>query len=179
MNKDSKTNKKLLIAGLLVLCFCLAVGLFVHLGGMGGVVAAPATADDPPEETPVSVTEIIPTPDGTTVPATIVPQTTVPPVTAPPTEENQPTDRVKTPEEAAPPEPPVVEDEVELTNPTQPPTYTPEQTQPSAQPSSPQGGERNSNGDIWMPGFGWVPYGGENSQGTAPNAGTGDPVGDM
>lgn len=40
-------------------------------------------------------------------------------------------------------------------------------------------GEPPSEGAIYVPGFGWVEYEGENSHGVAPNAGTGDIIGDM
>ncbi len=40
-------------------------------------------------------------------------------------------------------------------------------------------GEPPSEGAIYVPGFGWVEYEGPNSHGTAPNAGTGDIIGDM
>ena len=180
MNKESKTNKRLLIAGLFALCLCLAVALFVHLGNMGGEAADPQITDPPPDSELVSVAEIEPATEPTTEPDLAPEPVEVPPVTTPQAEESQPTDRPKTPEEATPPEPPVVEDETEVTNPAQPPAYTPEQTQPSAQPSSTQGGDTNSSGQASVPGLGWVTSPDEpNTQGTAPNAGTGDPVGDM
>ena len=49
----------------------------------------------------------------------------------------------------------------------------------SPEPEQPQGGETRSDGAVYVPGFGWVPYEGENSTETAPNAGTGKPVGEM
>lgn len=40
-------------------------------------------------------------------------------------------------------------------------------------------GEPPSEGAIYVPGFGWIEYEGENSYDIAPNAGTGDIIGDM
>lgn len=48
----------------------------------------------------------------------------------------------------------------------------------SVQKDDPKG-EPPSEGAIYVPGFGWVEYEGPNSHGTAPNAGTGDIIGDM
>lgn len=48
----------------------------------------------------------------------------------------------------------------------------------SSQKDDPKG-EPPSEGAIYVPGFGWVEYEGPNSHGTAPNAGTGDIIGDM
>lgn len=176
MNKESKNNKKLLIAGLSALCLCLVVGLFAYLGGMGGEVADPEIIDMLPDATPVSVAEIEPVTEPATTPDVIEVQ----PIITPQEDSTQEADRVKTPEEATPPESPLVEDEEELVNPAQTPTYTPEQTQPSANSGTPQGGDTNSSGQVWVPGFGWVtPTNEPNTQETAPNAGTGDPVGDM
>lgn len=172
MKKESKNNKKLLAIGLAALCVCLVVGLFYYLGGMGGKLSGPEVIDTPQQDNPASVAEITP-PES--VPATIPAPSEV---QTPQADEAGRSDRPKSPEEAVPPEPPQVENEDDLKNPEQPPEYTPEQTQPSA--NTPQGGDTNGNGQVWVPGFGWVtPSGEPNTQGTAPNAGTGDPVGDM
>lgn len=173
MKKEIKNKKKLLVIGLAALCCCLVVGLFVYLGGMGGKAPDTIATDLAQEDNSASVPDIA-------IPENDAPDISVPAAIQADTPASEPdTDRPKTPEDAVPPEPPAVENEEDLQNAEQPPAYTPEQTEPSAQPSGPQGGDINGNGEIWVPGFGWVPYGGENSQGTAPNAGTGDPVGDM
>lgn len=58
----------------------------------------------------------------------------------------------------------------------EPPKSTPKPTQPD----TPKSGDRNDKGEIYVPGFGWVEDSGEdNTQEEAPNAGTGDPIGDM
>lgn len=88
-------------------------------------------------------------------------------------------EKPKTPGEATPPAPPKVTDEKALTDPSKPPEYTPEQTKPGTKASTPKGGEKK-DGKIYVPGFGWVEdKGGGVKVETAPNAGTGEPVGDM
>lgn len=174
MKKELKNRKKLLVIGLAALCCCLAVGLFVYLGGMGGKAPDAITADPAREDTGVSVPDIAtPEPD--------TPDISVPAVVQADNPTGEPAaDRPKSPKDAVPPEPPTVENEEDLQNPEQPPEYAPEQTQPSANTGTPQGGDTNGNGQVWVPGFGWMtPNGEPNTQGTAPNAGTGDPVGDM
>lgn len=53
----------------------------------------------------------------------------------------------------AEPEKPTVEDESQLTDPTKEPEYA-----PPAEPkdTTPKGGEKNSSGQVYLPGFGWV-----------------------
>ncbi len=75
-------------------------------------------------------------------------------------------------------------DEIETTlileNPTPPPKPEPP-SQPKPQTEkTPKSGDRNDNGDIFVPGFGWISdNGGGNIVTIAPNAGTGDIVGIM
>lgn len=79
----------------------------------------------------------------------------------------------KTPEEAKPPvEPPNSKiDSSTSENTDKNVNKKPEQTT--------QDEEIRSDGSVFVPGFGWIPNEGENSTGTAPNAGTGKPVGEM
>lgn len=56
----------------------------------------------------------------------------------------------------------------------------PKEHNPQQGTGNPQGGEKRSDGAIYVPGFGWIEDSGEtNSTTVAPNAGTGDAVGDM
>ena len=176
MKKEARNKKKLLVFGLAALCCCLVVGLFVYLGGMGGKAPGTIPTDQAQEDNSATVPDIV-----TPGPESQTPDISVPAaIQAGNSASNPATDRPKTPEDAVPPEPPAVENEEDLQNTEQPPEYTPEQTEPSANTGTPQGGDTNGNGQVWVPGFGWMtPNGEPNTQGTAPNAGTGDPVGDM
>ncbi len=71
-------------------------------------------------------------------------------------------------------EPPVEQENGE------PKEYNPQPEQTQQGTGNPQGGEKRSDGAIYVPGFGWIEDSGEaNSTTVAPNAGTGDAVGDM
>lgn len=93
--------------------------------------------------------------------------------------QSKPSDgKPKTPAEATPPETPGNVTQNDNGTNSSPDSSTTAPANP--EPDTPQGGETNSSGAIYVPGFGWVEDSGEeNSQGTAPNAGTGDVVGDM
>lgn len=69
----------------------------------------------------------------------------------------EPTTKPKTKEEAvSPTEKPKVNEEKDSSNPSKPPEYTEEQTNPSKESSTPQSGDKRSDGAIFVPGFGWV-----------------------
>lgn len=71
-------------------------------------------------------------------------------------------------------EPPVEQENGE------PKEHNPQPEQSQQGTGNPQGGEKRSDGAIYVPGFGWIEDSGEaNSTTVAPNAGTGDAVGDM
>ncbi len=76
------------------------------------------------------------------------------------------------------PEKPSIEDEGQLTDPKKPPEYT-----PPAEPkdTTPKGGDKNSSGQVYLPGFGWVtPSGSEgHSVGNQGDALSGEKVGIM
>lgn len=87
----------------------------------------------------------------------------------------------KSPEEATPPsEPPedTPESDIPIENPDAGGQCQPEHT-PQPEAEQPQGGEKQ-NGQIYVPGFGWIEdHGGGSEVHEAPNAGTGKPVGEM
>lgn len=89
--------------------------------------------------------------------------------------------KTKKPEEATPPaEPPkdAPESSVPIENPDAGGQCQPEHT-PQPEAEQPQGGEKQ-NGQIYVPGFGWIEdHGGGSEVHEAPNAGTGKPVGEM
>lgn len=194
MKKDYNSKKKATIAALSLVAVCLVVGLFYFVGNMGNEPPLP-TESKPPIETEVIVPEIktdvkpesTPTEGNTAADSTDK---------STDTDVEKPSDgKPKTPEQATPPtEQPKTEDGKDR---TPPPAesgkdheftpedsdkkleYKPEQTQPDSKPDQPQGGDTRPDGSVYVPGFGWVEDEGENSQGSAPNAGTGKPVGDM
>ncbi len=43
-----------------------------------------------------------------------------------------------------------------MENPEQPPQYEPEETEPEQKPEEPAGGDTNENGQIYVPGFGYM-----------------------
>ncbi len=72
-------------------------------------------------------------------------------------EEGADAGKPKTKEEAeAPKEKPQVEETAEEGNPDEPPQYAPEVTNPDPKPEEPSGGSTNENGQIYVPGFGYV-----------------------
>lgn len=56
----------------------------------------------------------------------------------------------------APAETPAPQDNTAVTNPAKPPEYKPEDTVKTTEPSSPKAGDKNDKGQVWFPGFGWV-----------------------
>ncbi|WP_152547732.1 DUF6550 family protein [Paenibacillus ehimensis] len=81
-----------------------------------------------------------------------------------------------------PPKPKVKEPEKKQ-SPSSPPVYEEKETEPNKQASQPKVGDKNSKGQVYFPGFGWVEDQGGGSQGTSVgNKGdqlTGNKVGSM
>lgn len=80
-------------------------------------------------------------------------------------------DKPKTPAEATPPAdpPPAAQDNPDPSDPI-----------PAVPDTTPKSGDTNNKGEIYVPGFGWIPNeGGGIEYEEAPNAGTGDILGDM
>lgn len=176
MDWDFYKKKRMVAAGLCTAVVLLAGGVFFLLGGSGGTTTAASGAAETTEyESTVMVPEITTemtlaaankvTPDteeepsetgpeavkdetGETEPESI-PQQTTPVVTRPAETEAA---RVRNPEEATPPASEVAAVPVE--NPDENGACQPEQGQPTAE--QPQGGDTNSDGMVYFPGFGYV-----------------------
>lgn len=182
MKKDYSTKKKAAIAALSIVAVCLAGGLFYYIGTMGGQPQETPVESTAPVESQVVVPEIKPeaTPkiaqtesntseaDPSKTPAEPSQETAAPAGTETP--QSKPSDgKPKSPTEATPPSDPPAKTNQGSGNSS---NSTQEQTQP-------QGGEKQ-DGKIYVPGFGWIDdEGGGSDVHEAPNAGTGEPVGDM
>lgn len=179
------TKKKLTIIALSLTAACLAGGLFYYVGTLGNSEpTTQPTQTPPPVESQVVVPEI--KPDNAQSSAD---NSGTPSVDG--DVQDKPSDgEPKTQEEATPPAYKPNDGNSsdnsshgttnpETNNPSKPPEYKPEQKEPNKKPDQPQGGDTKKDGSVYVPGFGWIEDEGENSQGTAPNAGTGKPVGDM
>ena len=195
MKNEYNKKKRIAITALSVVAICLAGGLFWYMGTLGNTQppAAQTESQSEPEPT-VTVPEI--KPESTTEPNTFSVETTPEPETTSKPEpesstaagavtgdvQTKPSEgKPKSPTEATPPaEPPkdTTESNIPVENPDESGQCQPEHT-PQPDADQPQGGETRSDGAVYVPGFGWVPYEGENSTETAPNAGTGKPVGEM
>ncbi|RFZ77813.1 hypothetical protein DS742_16295 [Lacrimispora amygdalina] len=171
MKKNYTAKKKAVITALSLVAVCLAGGLFYYISNMGGQPPETPVGSTPPAEVEVFVPEIKPqtTPevkqDSNTSEVTPSETPEQPASTETQGQVSKPSDgKPKSPSEAVPPSSP-------------PPANSPK-TEPKQE--QPQGGEKRSDGAIYVPGFGWIEDSGEeNETKTAPNAGTGEPVGDM
>ena len=185
MKKDYSTKKKATIAALSIVAVCLAGGLFYYTSTMGGQPQETPVESTAPVDTQVVVPEIKPeaTPktaqtDSSTTDAAPSENPAEPSqeTAAPASSEtrdatqSKPSDgKPKSPSEAVPPSSPPAE-----TNQGSGSGSNGTQDQ-----SEPQGGEKK-DGKIYVPGFGWIEdEGGGSDVHEAPNAGTGEPVGDM
>jgi len=179
--KNYNKKKIITISVLAVVAVFLAGGLWLYMDSMGNNEPAAIISDDPTQE-----------PDGSEAPEIKIPLSSGQDTQAGETKGNgsgataspdagstttttgsgtsgqskTSDDKPKTPAEATPPATPPAETEGSTSSTT---------VQPET--STPQSGDTNSSGAIYVPGFGWVENSGENSQGTAPNAGTGEVIG--
>lgn len=176
MNKDYNQKKKMAVMGLSVLAVCLAGGLFYYVSKLGSNKPIVTTAQGEVEtETEITVPEIIPettialpvesstqaeteTEEVETVLAESEKETTV--VASTKTATNTTTkktseDKPKSPTEATPPaeSPASAEQTAAVENPDANGQCQPETTAPATQP---QGGDTNSGGAVYVPGFGYV-----------------------
>lgn len=195
MKNEYNKKKRIAIITLSALVVCLAGGLFWYMGTLGNTQppVVQTESQTEPEQT-VTVPEI--KPESIQEPSTTAPETTPEPETTsqPETKSSSPAGTVtgdvqakpsegkpKSPAEATPPaEPPkdTAESSVPVENPDAGGQCQPEHT-PEPEPDQPQGGEKQ-NGKIYVPGFGWIEdEGGGSNVHEAPNAGTGEPVGEM
>lgn len=197
MKMTDKKKRGALIAGLSLLCVCLICGLFIHLDNMADTPqpALPIHSQQPDGES-VSVPDISApevqtvtpiTPAESSAPAADDPAVKVPPIKDGPVsapsqvqgDKGTAAQRQQEKENAAPPSAPPDElgDDAEY---GVQPEHNPETTPPPVNPpQEAQGGDTRSDGAIYVPGFGWVENSGENTQTIAPNAGTGEIVGEM
>lgn len=173
MKKSYTAKKKAVITALSLVAVCLAGGLFYYISNMGGQPPETPAESTPPAEVEVFVPEIKPetTPevkqDGNT--SEVTPSET-PEQPAPPAS-NEPQGQVSKPSDGKPKSP------SEAVPPSSPPPANSPKTEPKQE--QPQGGEKK-DGKIFVPGFGWIDdEGGGSDVHEAPNAGTGEPVGDM
>lgn len=181
MKKEYTTKKKAVIAALSLVAVCLAGGLFYYIGTMGGQPQVTPVESTAPVETQVVVPEIKPeaTPETDSGTSEAVPSE--PPAeplqepSAPASSDTQDTTQSK-PSDGKPKSP------TEATPPSKPPAETNQGSENSSnsKQEQPQGGEKRSDGAVYVPGFGWVEDSGEENETIiAPDAGTGEPVGDM
>ena len=171
MNKlSAKTQKRLLVSGLAVLCVVLAAAVFSFVGGNGekdktniaennksnNVTVDDIKADD---KSGVSVPNIAKTPTGGTES-----QTSSNVVLDINKQQDVEVPITQTPEKPAEPEKPVVKDEEATKNPDTPPAYDKEQTTVEPKSSEPKSGDKK-DGKVYIPGFGWVKDEGGGSKG--------------
>ena len=158
-------NKKkgLLIFGLSVICVALAVGVFMlgrppkgedELYDMGDIYADVTVTDisEDVAETPdinpsdIESDELLNDEDGDDIMLTVIPEEPAPPElpdTAHRDDEN--------------PDPEEIPTDIALTNPDKKPDVTPPPVEPDKPKSDePKSGDTNDNGEIYIPGFGWV-----------------------
>lgn len=184
MKNDYNKKKRITIITLSALAVCLAVGLFWHMGTMGNTQPPVAQTESQPEpEQSVTVPEIKPEtmresstaatettrePEATTAPEVSMPSETIGESDPEPTSaadtvihdvKTKPSaGKTKPPDEAAPPaEPPKEESAsaVPVENPDADGQCQPEHT-PQPEDGHPRGGETNSNGAVYVPGFGYI-----------------------
>lgn len=182
-----KIKRRVLIAGLSMLCVCLICGLFYHLNNMAATPQPALPISQQPDGDSVSVPDISAAEAESSVSTEGEPAVTVPPIkddlVSSPSQvqgdKGTASERQMEKEKVTPPSAPPddLDDDVEY---GVQPEHDPETTPPPAiPPKEPQGGDTRSDGAVYVPGFGWVENSGENTQTTAPNAGTGEIVGEM
>lgn len=197
MKKEYEKKKKLVVIILAVAAVCLAGGLCLYLAKIG-------TAAEPDTEALPEVTGQ----QEVTVPEIDIPEQTAAPGETKPVktenggEETGPaqsreletaggrTDRdqaggesenPRTREDAQPPsEKPEPTGGDAAGSPEQPPQYEPEVTEPEQKPEEPAGGAANGNGQVYVPGFGYVDQPGAAQGESAGSSGDWDKqIGDM
>ncbi|ODA43171.1 DUF6550 family protein [Desulfosporosinus sp. BG] len=181
-----KTQKRLLVSGLAVLCVVLVIAVFSFVGGSGekdksniaNNISNNVTVDDikTDDKAGVSVPNIMAPTNGTES------QTSSNVVLDIDKQQDVEVPIAETPQKPAEPEKPVVKDEGALKNPDTPPVYDKEQTTVEKKSSEPKSGDKK-DGQVYIPGFGWVKDEGGGSQGVkVGNEGdklTGNKVGQM
>lgn len=188
MKKDYNSKKKATIVALSLVAVCLVVGLVYVMGTMNNEPPALPVESKPPVETEIVVPEIkpesTPSTEAPTVSETQPETSSQPTTTTPPTSGDvaaKPSEgKPKSPSVATPPaeKPKETDKQAPVENPDDNGNCQPEQ-KPQQEQNQPQGGEKE-DGKIYVPGFGWIEdEGGGSNVHEAPNAGTGDQIGDM
>lgn len=184
MNKEYNKKKKITIIVLSLAAICLAGGLFYYMGTLNNIESPVSQTESQPDtKTEVNVPEI--KTEDTTSSNSIADSSDVteatngtPSVTGD-VQEKPSADKPKSPSEATPPtKAPTEADKAPVENPDTSGTCQPENT-PQPDTNQPQSGDKQ-DGKIYVPGFGWIEdEGGGSNVHEAPNAGTGEAVGDM
>ena len=185
MNKEYNKKKKITIITLSLAAICFAGGLFYYMGTLDNAEPPVSQTESQPDtKAEVIVPEI--KPESTTSANSITDSSDTtesadgtPSVTSD-VQEKPSANKPKSPSEATPPtKAPTETDKAPVENPDTSGTCQPEHT-PQSDTNQLQSGDKNSSGAIYVPGFGWIEdEGGGSDVHEAPNAGTGEPVGDM
>lgn len=185
MNKEYNKKKKVTIIVLSLAAICLAGGLFYYMGTLDNAEPPVAQTESQPDtEAEVVVPEIktedTPSTNSEFDSSDVTEATDGTPSVTGDVQEKPSANKPKSPSEATPPtKAPAETDKAPVENPDTSGTCQPENT-PQTETNQPQSGDKNSSGAIYVPGFGWVEDSGEeNTTTVAPNAGTGEKVGDM
>lgn len=184
MNKEYDKKKKITIIALSLAAICLAGGLFYYMETLDNAEPPVSQTESQPDtKAEVIVPEI--KPESTTSANNITDSSDTteatdgtPSVTGD-VQEKPSANKPKSPSEATPPtEAPTETDKAPVENPDTSGTCQPEHTTQS-DTNQPQSGDKQ-DGKIYVPGFGWIEdEGGGSNVHEAPNAGTGEAVGDM
>ncbi|MGN0304948.1 MAG: DUF6550 family protein [Lachnospiraceae bacterium] len=162
MKNEYEKKKKLVIMTLSLVALCLAGGLGFYLY-QKNLPSTPEKefAEEKPVQTEVAVPEISLSDKEKEVPETetvthdemtesLETQTSA-------DEEGADAGKPQTEKEAkAPEEKPKLSDTEVEENPAKPPQYAPEVVEPKEKPEEPTGGSTNENGQIYVPGFGYM-----------------------
>lgn len=164
MKKEYEKKKKLVVLILAAVAVCLAGGLCLYLAK----TRAPADPDTEAQQKVTGQPEII-VPEIDIPEQTAAPEETKPEETENGGEETEPahaqsgesvgegSENPRTREDAQPPsEKPEPTGGDAAGNQEQPPQYEPEVTEPEQKPEEPAGGAANGNGQVYVPGFGYV-----------------------
>lgn len=166
-----KIKRGFIIAGLSTLCVLLVIGIFAMLEGGTDKTKLPATLqdadnsvsvgginNDKTSEPSVTVQEVTPkeTQDTNTLKPNDIQLTEIPVKPQPPEKPDTAVDTDK---------PHDIHKDTSLTNPDKKPTVTVKPVEPTKpKEDKPTGGETNSKGEVYVPGFGWVKNSGSNEE---------------
>lgn len=188
MKLSEKAKKRIIIAGLSVVCVILVIAIssqFKKDDTSDAIIPVTPKVTDAAEPDAEIITPAVETVNDLEITVQPIEPTATPAPTkgadtadSKGTEQSIQTEPVKP---KAPTEPPAVSDEKAVTNPDKEPEYKPEDTV-QTKPSEPKSGDKNDKGQVYVPGFGWVDDSGANEGETVGDEGdelTGNKVGDM